>query len=85
MQQISIKSATSTGEHIAIYSVLSVDILGRSVQLQVLEEGQSVIQNLYYINFLALSQFTPMSVFASRQRRALVADTLSDHRKSVPC
>ena len=41
-----------------------------------------MIQNiLFYPSILALSQFTRTSVYASRQRRALVADTLSDQGK----
>ena len=73
-----IETAASTGERIALYSILLADLLGRSTELQVTEDDCILIQNLlYYTQFLLLSQFTRTTAFAIDQRRALVADTLS--------
>ena len=73
-----IETAASTGERIALYSILLADLLGRSTELQVTEDDCILIQNLlYYTQFLSLSQFTRTTAFAIEQRRALVADTLS--------
>ena len=73
-----IETAASTGERIALYSILLADLLGRSTELQVSEDDCILIQNLlYYTQFLLLSQFTRTTAFAIDQRRALLADTLS--------
>ena len=73
-----IETAASTGERIALYSILLADLLGRSTELQVTEDDCILIQNLlYHTQFLMLSQFTRTSAFAIDQRRALIADTLS--------
>ena len=73
-----IETAASTGERIALYSILLADLLGRSTELQVTEDDCILIRNLlYHTLFLMLSQFTRTSAFAIDQRRALIADTLS--------
>ena len=60
-----IETAASTGERIALYSILLADLLGRSTELQVTEDDCILIQNLlYYTQFLLLSQFTRTTAFA---------------------
>ena len=50
-----IETAESTGERIALYSILLADLLGRSTELQVTEEDRVFIQNLlYYTQYLML-------------------------------
>ena len=57
-------TASTVERHIAIYSILLVDVFGRAVQLQVAEEDWYISQNLlYYTNFLALLLFTRRSVY----------------------
>ena len=72
-----IETAASTGERIALYSILLADLLGRSTELQVTEDDCILIQNLlYYTHFSLVVTVHSYYRFRDRLRRVLLADTL---------
>ena len=44
------ETAASTGERIALYSILLADLLGRSTELQVTEDDCIHLQNFYVLH-----------------------------------
>ena len=73
-----VETAGSTGERVALYSILLADLMGRSAEFQITEKDSVLIRNLlYYTQYLMLSQFTHSSAFSINHRRALLTDTVS--------